>query len=533
MDMADRRARIETLLEAPLANHAEIRALLLPVGEDGGPKPWLPNLPDATDAWREIWAMVAEKMVEALDSAEREERAHAVSVMAVAPHESSTTRLLAMVQAKDPDNDVLFLALDGLTLGLGLDALPHLEQAIALLGLGGAVRAIKNLGALPPTHANPVLVDLVKDLERPRAVRRRALEVLVDDGRTDALELLMDLEDRVIKGLVSDALRPPPPPPRFIPQPLRFVKPWYVLGDQDHVNVRKVLVAAKTGNERGLGGLLRLAEVPEALSAVLHMLGTVERLTGELREEWTREPDGYAAFVGPEVLSRSLDDFAFLLDGPAPKNGRAALGRLVVSLRQGWKADEAWSSLPAAERVATAEWVAGWRENIPSGLLEILLADPSARVVAAGARIAAEAKPDGAVGALADALRARWEGWDSGLHPAADNVTLDKAHIGTLRLRTALLDPLGWWGRFSYLRFLKRALRDPRVLATCALLDALCAAFGEGPHREVLENALKAPAPAVRIEAILRWQERGLGALPDFLDKDPVSNVRKIYRRFS
>ena len=78
--MTDRRARIETLLESPLANHAEIRALLLPDGEEGGPKPWLPNLPDATDEWREIWSLVGEKMVEALESAERDDRARVVSV---------------------------------------------------------------------------------------------------------------------------------------------------------------------------------------------------------------------------------------------------------------------------------------------------------------------------------------------------------------------------------------------------------------------------------------------------------------------
>ena len=155
--------------------------------------------------------------------------------------------------------------------------MPYLEQAIALLGSGGAVRAIKNLGALPPMHANPVLVDRVKLLERPRAVRRRALEVVIDDGRTDALGLLMGLEDRVIKGLVSDAVRPPPAQaaPTFVPKNMRFVVPWAVLGDTDHANV---VAAAKAGHERGLGGLLRLVEAPETLSAVLELLGVDERL---------------------------------------------------------------------------------------------------------------------------------------------------------------------------------------------------------------------------------------------------------------
>ena len=75
MNEDDRRARIEALLQSSVLNHAELRALLLPHGEHGGLKPWLPNLPEARDGWDEVWADVGRAVLEAFTTAEGQDDA--------------------------------------------------------------------------------------------------------------------------------------------------------------------------------------------------------------------------------------------------------------------------------------------------------------------------------------------------------------------------------------------------------------------------------------------------------------------------
>jgi len=532
MDMVARRARVEELLASPLEHHAELRSLLLPDGEDGGPTAWLPHLPDADDDWRALWGLVGEALVAAFDAAEGDERAHAVSVMAVAPHESSTTRLLSIVQENTERRDIVQTAVDGVLLGLGPDALAHLRPIIASDELDVAGRAVDGLVALPPSIGLPTLAEIVADAATPLPTRLRALAPLRDGEHTEQLETLRGVDDPTIATLVKAALRPDYASirPPFVPDLPRFVVPRHQLSDYDKSRVGTVVTAAVDGHANGTSALLDLAGSNELLSLALEGFSTNDDLRRSLIDTLRSAPDGPAAFVGREVFSRDpewLDELGRM----APcRSGRGVLGEVVVGLRGGPDARDRWRALAPSARVDAAEWVSSWRGDVPEGLAELFLVDPAARVVAAGVHLLADGLAPGGAEPIAAELRAQLADW-GGRRPASANDDLTKAHAGKLRLESDRHKILGWFGEGSYIRFLRKAVLDGPTLAACALFDGLCGGFEEGPDDELFQAALAGPAPALRIEAMLRWKERGKGTLPSALDKDPDSKVRNIYRR--
>lgn len=534
MDMADRRARIESLLTSPLENHSELRALLLPDGEDSGPKPWLPQLPEPTDEWKGIWALVGEAMVEAFAGAKGDQRAHAVSVMAVAPHPSSTTLLLQIVEANTESTQVLLSSLDGLVVALGPDAAPHLRNALTTLSLGTQGRAVENLSALPPEVSLSHFVAIVRDETLAKPTRKRALKQLVAGSHADALASLQDLDDPAMAVLVEEAFRPKRTTtmPLFAPDLLRFVPARYELKASEKTKVAAMVEAAVEGHKNGAQGLLGLADAPELLSLVLEGFGENEQLAAALAEEFRARPDGISAFVGREVISRGDSIAAVLVQAPPAKTALGVLGEFVVGLRGGADGSTAWSRLPSAGRVEAAEYVSSWRGAVPEGLAQAFLADPSARVAAAGARLITEGASSGGADALAQELRTQLNAWGT-RRPADANGELTRQHVSQLRLESSRYKVLGWWGEGAAMRQLRKSLLEPEVFATCVVLDGLCGGFEQEPDPDVFSAVFAAPSAAVRIEAMLRWHERRLGPLPAQLANDPDGKVKNVYRRLS
>ena len=175
-DPQTRSDRLDQLLASPLDALPALREFLLPDGPDSGPRPWLPQLPEATEQWEAEWDRIGKVMLEQLASAAGDTRDALFAVIAVCPTPETVTLARSVVTAQKETPAIQILCMDLLVQGLGPEAAPILTAAAQAHGSAGAVRAVENLAALPPSVHAEELGTVASSSDAPRVARMKAAQ---------------------------------------------------------------------------------------------------------------------------------------------------------------------------------------------------------------------------------------------------------------------------------------------------------------------------------------------------------------------
>lgn len=524
---------VDSVLELLAVEELDLEALIValtPYGEEGGPRPWLPPLPQSTEAWEKAWSSVVDRVIPLVGHESLMRRHRAVKVLARIPTESAAEGVVEALH--DPMSIVVADALDAVVRGAPVEAADLLVEMLNHEDLLVRLRAAGNLGPMGNPDAVEALVSTLEDADEDEYVRAWAATSLGDLPTPEALTALRDAADlpnEVIFEGIRRGLE------RHIPltladlgmdrPPLRRLQAARTFLDEDP-NALLVLLDLYADLEAGLGARQVLMAIPEESLTPLAevILGTSDRVAAAVD------------VVGQRGLRASLGSLEDLRDSRG-EPGLALLAGIALIRLDVPDATERlmarWASFSADAR---AEGILGGmfaNDRIPSGVLGMLIGDPCAAVTAAGAELLRRDHDSPFARAMLIAALAleleRLQGTAPPRPPEEAGPVGTPDFVDEYALQSALFQ-----GNLPDSLLVEAEALDsgvgssPEMVAGRALLWA-CVSF-PGTFDEVLGPWMDLPDPLLRLDALRVWAALNPDGLPPVdLSNDSDPTVRGFY----